>query len=498
MTRPPSDVGLAPCDIESRLDQKTSDIHVQVQGGWTEEEEKAVRRKLDLRVVPVITALYLFCFLDRANIGNARIQGMAKDLNLVGYQFNWTLTVFYIPYLMVEIPSNVLLKRIGPKIWIPFLVLAFGFTSMMTSFVNNFAQLCAARAALGFFEGGTLPGIAFFLSCFYKRHELLLRVGLFISSSSMSGAFGGLFATALARIPEWGIKGERIHTWRNIFFFEGAMTMLMGVVGYLLLPSSPGTATFLNAREQYIASQRMAGEYHDSTNHNITPKHVRRAIANWNNTICAFGFFLLNITVQSFAVFLPTILYDLGWTATKAQLYTVPPYVVVCLWSILVAYLSDRTRLRGPYLILGSTLCILGYSLLITSPAPSVAYLAVFFVATGAFPGGAGFLSWGLNNAAGDSVRAVSSAYIVSVGTAGAVVSTWTYLPQGAPHYKTGHSINLGAQVCIGVIAALGVLYAKWENRMRERGARDGRVQGKSEEVVRDLGYRHPSFRYTP
>jgi len=116
----------------------------------------------------------------------------------------------------------------------------------------------------------------------------------------------------------------------------------------------------------------------------------------------------------------------------------------------------------------------------------------------GVFPGGPGFLSWGLNNAAGDSIRAVSSAYIVSVGTAGAIVATWTYLPEDSPYYKTGHSINLGAQVSVGIVAALGVLYVRWENRMRERGARDDRVQGESEEVVRDLGYRHPSFRYTP
>lgn len=163
-----------------------------------------------------------------------------------------------------------------------------------------------------------------------------------------------------------------------------------------------------------------------------------------------------------------------------------------------MAYLSDRTRLRGAYLILGCVLCILGYSILITAPPSSIAYLAVFFGAIGAFPGGPGFLSWGLNNAAGASVRAVSSAYIVSVGTAGAIVATWTYLPEDGPHYRKGHSINLGAQVGVGVVAAFGVLYVKWENQIRERGGRDGRVQGKTEEVVGDLGYRHPSFRYTP
>ena len=132
------------------------------------------------------------------SIGNARIQGMAKDLDLVGYRFNWALSVFYIVYLLVEVPSNILLKRIGPRFYIPALVTGFGFLSLCTAFVQTFGQLCACRALLGIFEGGTMPGIAFYLSTFYKRRELYFRIGIFISAASIAGAFGGLFATALS------------------------------------------------------------------------------------------------------------------------------------------------------------------------------------------------------------------------------------------------------------------------------------------------------------
>lgn len=165
---------------------------------WTEQDETAIRRKIDRRIVPLVTILYLFCFLDRANIGNARIEGMARDLHLVGYRFNWALSVFYIIYLLVEVPSNILLKHIGPRYYIPALVFGFGFVSMCTAFVQNFDQLCVARAFLGIFEGGTMPGIAFFLSSFYKRRELYFRIGIFISAASIAGAFGGLLATALS------------------------------------------------------------------------------------------------------------------------------------------------------------------------------------------------------------------------------------------------------------------------------------------------------------
>jgi sugar phosphate permease len=126
---------------------------------WTEQEETNIRRKIDRHIVPLVTLLYLLCFLDRANVGNARIQGMAKDLHLVGYRFNWALCVFYIVYIIVEVPSNILLKHIGPRFYIPALVAGFGFVTMCTAFVKNFTGLCVARAFLGVFEGGTMPGI---------------------------------------------------------------------------------------------------------------------------------------------------------------------------------------------------------------------------------------------------------------------------------------------------------------------------------------------------
>lgn len=141
---------------------------------WTQEEETAVRRKLDRVIVPLTTLLYLLCFLDRyetqdfeqviftnlwcsANVGNARIQGMKEDLNLVGVRFNWVTSIFYIVYMFFEVPSNILLKRIGPKYYLPLLVVGFGFVSLCSAFVKTFEGLLAARAMLGVFEGGVMP-----------------------------------------------------------------------------------------------------------------------------------------------------------------------------------------------------------------------------------------------------------------------------------------------------------------------------------------------------
>lgn len=192
----------------------------------------------------------------------------------------------------------------------------------------------------------------------------------------------------------------------------------------------------------------------------------------------------------------PTILNDLGWTATKAQLYSVPPYVCACLVAIFIAFVSDKTNRRGIYLAAFTLLAISGFSILRWATNPNVRYLGVFLITLGAFPGGPGFLSWGMNNAAGPAIRAVSSAYIVTLGTAGGVLATWTYTTKDAPKYPTGHTINLSGQLAVLVLALAGIAYCKWENRQRELGKRDHRLNGLSDAQIKDLGYRHPDFRY--
>lgn len=323
---------------------------------------------------------------------------MAEDLDLRGTRFNWALSIFYIVYLLVEVPSNVILKRVGPRFYLPSLVVGFGFVSMCTAFVANYAGLLAARAVLGVFEGGAMPGMAFYLSTFYKRKELLFRIGIFVSSASMAGAFGGLLATGLSRIPAWGVASMKIHTWRNIFFFEGLVTMFIGLIAPIWLPSSPETCRFLSDRERMIAAERLVREHRAQPDEKVTWAHIRRAIFCVHNYTCAFGFFLCNITVQGLSVFLPTILQALGWTNTKAQLYSVPPYVCSCAVAVAVAYASDKTRRRGVYLAAFTLLGLTGFAILRWEDNPSVRYMAVFFVMIAAFPCGPGFLAWAINS----------------------------------------------------------------------------------------------------
>ncbi|KAI9055970.1 hypothetical protein LZ554_000904 [Drepanopeziza brunnea f. sp. 'monogermtubi'] len=464
---------------------------------WDDQDERRIRRRIDIRILPTVFCMYLLCFLDRTNIGNARIQGMATELDLVGnYRFNWALSIFYFAYLAVEIPSNILLKKIGGRFYLPSLVMAFGLVSMCTSFVQSYQGLYVARFFLGITEGGMMPGIAFYLSCFYRRHELLFRMGIYITGATLAGAFGGLLAAGLSPIPAWGAPGVKIYDWRNIFFFEGLFTVIVSGFGMLILPSSPDKCKFLTPRDRYIALERINREHKESAKEPTTRHHVKRAIFNINNLICAMGWCSINVSVSSFSLFLPTILSNLGWTNLKTQFYSVPPYCVACLFAIFVARMSDKFKRRGIFIVGGTILSTIGYILLVTSKSNSVKYLAVFISAAGVFTQGPAFLAWGLNNAAGSSIRAVSGAFITSLGTGGAFIATWTYLEADKPDFHRGHYINIGAQIMTFSLACVGIAYIRWENGKRDRGERDERVVGLNEKERIALGYRNPEFRY--
>jgi sugar phosphate permease len=202
-----------------------------------------------------------------------------------------------------------------------------------------------------------------------------------------------------SRVPRWGTSATPIHSWRNIFFFEGLATMAIAATCYFYMYTSPETCNFLTPRQKYIAMERLRRDSRENAAEKTQMAHVKRGILNINNILCALGFFFNNVSVQSLALFMPTILRALGWTSTKAQLLTVPPYVVAAAWSIFVSWLSDRCKMRGVFAVCHSVCAIVGYAILVSTDKAGAKYLAVFFCALGCYPLGPIFLSWGINSA---------------------------------------------------------------------------------------------------
>lgn len=234
--------------------------------------------KVDTRVLPVLAMLFLCSFLDRTNVGNAKILGLAEDLHMTNLQYNQGLAVFYATYIArfvllslfflslfstnpltkspSELPSNLILKRLTPRVWLSFLTCAWGIVTMCLGFVHGYGSFVAVRAVLGLTEGGLLPGMILYLSGLYTRGEMALRIGIFYTATSLSGAFGGLLARGLSAIgPRGGLEG-----WRWIFIIEGLLTVVCGVVAYFFLATNLATASYLTLEEQDFAIKRLSGD----------------------------------------------------------------------------------------------------------------------------------------------------------------------------------------------------------------------------------------------
>ncbi|RXW23316.1 hypothetical protein EST38_g2554 [Candolleomyces aberdarensis] len=445
--------------------------------------EARLLRKLDWILLPMFTAIYCCNFIDRTNIGNARVAGLEADLGMEGADLNVALTVFYVCYILSDIPSNLLLKRFGSP-WLAFLVVGFGLVSVCSAFLHNFSGLIATRVFLGLTEGGTL---------YYRRQELITRVGIFF------GLVGGLLASGLLRLPDMG----SVKTWRKIFLIEGVITTLFGIILFFILPDDPIKSRLLSPEERRMVIARknrddahLAKDGAGGEPEKTTWKLVWRSFS-FTTVACTLGFIMINMSFQGLSLFLPSVIRSLGrYSTVEIQLRTVPPYLASAVWAVANAFLSSRIRMRWLPLLYNTLFGVAGYAISVSTQNSQARYAACFLIIIAGGIVGPMLVIWGTDNAAPDTMRAVVSGAIPGIGAIGAVMAVWTYLPSDAPNYRKGNLGNLGTMSTLCVIICTMAVYIKLENAKRERGGRDYRLEGKTEEELRNLGYRHPEFRY--
>ncbi|KAF3402011.1 hypothetical protein F1880_009743 [Penicillium rolfsii] len=449
--------------------------------------------------------LFLCSFLDRTNVGNAKIIGLEKNLKITDHQYDVGLAVFYLTYICSELPSNLVLKKASPRLWLPFLTVLWGIITMCLGFVRNYAGFVAVRALLGIAEGGLLPGMVLYLSSFYRRGDLALRIGLFYTAASLSGAFGGkwrnrtiffgtlsqrilgLLARGLAEIgPRGGLEG-----WRWILIIEGLLTFACGALSFFVLPNSLETASFLTQEEKEFGRERLLLDnprpankphlkYHDHSTLAAEEdafrwSEVRRGILEPQLWFSATAYFAILSGLYSFGLFLPTIIQNLGFAkdANEVQLWSVIPYAVAAVITVLVAFISDRLRLRGVVMLFTLPIAIVGYAVISHATNPHVQYGMTFLMATGQYASVPCILVWMSNNSAGHYKRATTSALQLAIANCGGFVATFNYPSRDKPYFHRGHTIILGLLVFAWFMILFNVLYCAKVNRDKGNGKYD-------------------------
>lgn len=349
---------------------------------------------------------------------------------------------------------------------------------------------------LGILESGMMPGIAYYLSRWYRRRELAFRLSLYIVMAPLAGAFSGLLASAILTLDRFG----SLRTWRMIFAIEGIVTIFIGLMSFVTMTDRPETAIWLSQEEKDLAIARVKSERIGTTEvlDKIDIAKMMRGVFSPVTLTTAFIFLLNNITVQGLAYFAPTIVETIypKDSVVSLQLHTVPPYVVGAFFTVLFPLLSWRFDRRLLFFVVGPPMMIAGYIMFLATSTAQIRYGATFLIASGAFAFGALCNANSSANVVSDTARSSAIGTTVMFGNIGGLIATWSFLPFDAPDYHIGNGLNLAvSSVCLLVSVGLW-LWMIWDNRRREKVDVDSALSGLSVKQIQDLDWRNPAFRW--
>nr|POE72475.1 putative transporter [Quercus suber] len=454
---------------------------------YTPDEERRVRRKLDTRLVLFVAMLYLLAFLDRSNIGNCKVAGLTNDLHLSDEQFEALLTAFYISYILFEW-MTLCYKIFPPHIYISCCVCAWGVLASLQSLASGFGYLLALRALLGIGEAAFV-GIPFYLSFFFRRDELALRTGLFISAAPLATTFASSLAWAITRFGE----GTGIAAWRLLFLLEGFPACLVAMWAWYWIPDSPSTALWLTSRERKVAKLRMRQEQ-ISKKHDTTmpmdvnsPRHKqkfqwREVTKTLMDPVCyltAIMFFCCNVAFSSMPVFLPTIIHEMGFSTLQSQALSAPPFLFAFVIVLLTAFISDRIKSRSIPMMAHAFVAMLGYVFLAVAGSFQASfllrYISVFPICAGFFSAVTIIITWTVNNQDSDEGKGTGMAILNVVGQLGPLVGTRLYPDKDGPYFVKGMSVCAVAMAVVGILAfILRFVLMRKNQRMRREALLPG------------------------
>lgn len=442
---------------------------------YTEEEEKALVRKFDLRLTSFLSLLYLVAFLDRSNIGNAHTAGLAKDLGLSDIQYQWLLTIFYIFYICGQ--SLILMwKVLPPKYYVFVVVMGWGVVATCQAATVNWAGMMVLRGMLGLFEAGYGPGVPYYLTIFYYRHEVTYRVSAFMVVPPIASAFAGALA--------YGITYHKhaIESWRILFIVEGFPTVILAVLCLWFIPNSPYEMRSLTDREKDIAAARLVRQVgsakRDTSLKFSDALHAFRDIKN----ICTMiMFFCVNVAFAALPIYLPTLIKEMGYTSVNAQGLSAPPYIVAAFCTVLAAWVAEKTKRRGLVIAFGYVVAAVGYIILINVKTKGVRYFALYLCCSGIYPIVANLLVWNLQGS--DGKKSFGYVLMATVGQCGPILGTRIFPAKDGPYYRKGGWISVGCLLLGACTAVFLTCYFAYKNRQLDK--QYGKPLYTSEELIK-------------
>jgi len=486
---------------ETTSDSTESETDVRI-NALTPEEQKKVIRRIDYRLVLTLGFMYCVSLMDRTNLGIAVVAGMGTDLVLIGFRYSTIVLVFFITYVILQPVATVTMRKVGPRIFLPAICLAWGIVMVCFGFVKNWKEMIGLRLILGVLEAGFFPGAAYVLSCWYPRYEIQKRYAVFYLIGSLSSAFSGVLAYGFSHMNGLGNLGPiysqhiaptkanpaggimtGIAGWRWIFIMQGLLTCIAAVVGAFTIADFPENAAkkskslamaFLSQKEADFIVARIEKDRRDVVAEPFNMGNYLRGALDLKIWGFAALFGLSTTVTYAIAYFLPIILNEgLGFDVGTAQCLNAPPYIVAAIWMYICGVLGDKYHVRGPLVIFNALLGVIGLPILGFASSPGVRYFGSFLATTSCNANIPTVLSYQANNIRGQWKRALASATLVGMGGVGGIVGSTVFRTQDKPGYRPGiYTCIIASGLIVPIVLALD-----WKfHRANKRAAAGGKA----------------------
>ncbi|KAK0646728.1 putative MFS transporter Liz1/Seo1 [Cercophora newfieldiana] len=427
-------------------------------------EERHFVYKLDLLLLTFGCLGFFTKFLNQTNLTNAFVSGMKEDLNMFGNELNYAMTAFTVGYIIGEVPSNILLTRVRPSIYIPALQVVWTGLTLCSCAVTNTTGLYVMRFLIGLAEAGYYPGLQYMIGSWYRKDEIAKRACILNASGSIAMLFSGFLMTAATRLGgRGGLPG-----WKWLFIIDGIISFPIAIASFIFLPDLPQTASrrFFTDEEIALAQKRMALEER-KTREPFTAAKVKKVVTSWHIWLLSFYYIFISGTggTPIFPQYLK-LHKNPTYTVQQINLYPTGVFAVQAVSAVAYAWISD-TMLNGrrwPILLFGATLNLITWVSLAAWYIPEGWKWTCYYLA-GQHVGLSGIAFTWANEICTDDTeeRAI---VLATMNTAVGVVTAWLPLlvwqQVEAPQYRKGFitASSLGA-ICLVLIPIIKVLQDK-------------------------------------
>lgn len=321
-------------------------------------------------------------YLDRNALPNARVQGIEAHLKLTGDQFNICISTLFAGYLALQIPSNLILTRVRPSIYLPVCMALWGAVSACTAAVTSFRGLVVCRFFLGFLEAPFFPGALLLLSSWYTPREMATRTAIMYTGSLISSGFGGLVGAGI----QYGMDGARgLHSWQWLFIIEGAVTVALSLVSILILPDFPSTTKWLTVEERALAVHRVH-KHSGSADEERAPllQGLKMAVLDYKVWLLTL-IVLLKTSAGAITQFIPTLVRTFDFSKVQTLLMTAPPFVFAAVVALVISISSDKLGERCLHLVIPLAVALIGFIIAAATEGLAPRYFSLFLALGGVY-----------------------------------------------------------------------------------------------------------------